>query len=106
LTKDQVRQSLAEKVDYHLDLRIDRRHIQATVEVEHHFAVGQALNPKLRNLALVQFVRFVFSVFAEDQSIESVFVVDLALHPRPASTAVAIADFSQPGREMLVFLGI
>ncbi len=103
LTKDQVRQSLAEKVDYHLDLRIDRRHIQATVEVEHHFAVGQALNPKLRNLALVQFVRFVFCVFGEDQSIESVFVVDLALHPRPASTAVAIADLGD--RQVEVVLG-
>ncbi len=83
LTKDQVRQSLAEKVDYHLDLRSDRRHIQATVEVEHHFAVGQALNPKLRNLALVQFVRFVFCVFGEDQSIEAVFFVDLALNQDP-----------------------
>jgi hypothetical protein len=103
LTKDQVRQSLAEKVDYHLDLRIDRRHIQATVEVEHHFAVGQALNPKLRNLALVQFVRFVFCVFGEDQSIEAVFVVDLALHPRPASAAVAIADLGD--RQVEVVLG-
>jgi len=103
LTKNQVRQSLAEKVDYHLDLRIDRRHIQATVEVEHHFAVGQALNPKLRNLALVQFVRFVFCVFGEDQSIEAVFVVDLALHPRPASTAVAIADLGD--RQVEVVLG-
>ncbi len=44
LTKDQVRQSLAEKVDYHLHLCIDRRHIQPAIEVEHHFAVGQALN--------------------------------------------------------------
>ncbi len=103
LTKDQVRQSLAEKVDYHLDLRIDRRHIQATVEVEHHFAVGQALNPKLRNLALVQFVRIVFCVFGEDQSIEAIFVVDLALHPRSASAAVAITDLGD--RQVEVVLG-
>ena len=103
LTKDQVRQSLAEKVDYHLHLRIDRRHIEPAIEVEHHFAVGQALNPKLRNLALVQFVRFVFCVFGEDQSIEAVFVVDLALHPRPASAAVAIADLGD--RQVEVVLG-
>ncbi len=103
LTKDQVRQSLAEKVDYHLDLRIDRWHIQATVEVEHHFAVGQALNPKLRNLALVQFVRFVFCVFGEDQSIEAVFVVDLALYPRTASGWGSIADLGD--RQVEVVFG-
>jgi hypothetical protein len=103
LTKDQVRQSLAEKVDYHLDLRSDRRHIQATVEVEHHFAVGQALNPKLRNLALVQLVRFVFCVLGEDQRVETVFVVDLALHPRSASAAVAITNLDD--RQVEVVLG-
>jgi hypothetical protein len=103
LTKDQVRQSLAEKVDYHLDLCARRRNIQAAVEVEHHLAVGQALNPKLRNLALVQFVRFVFCVFGEDQGVEAVFVVDLALHPRSASAAVAIADLGD--RQVEVVLG-
>jgi hypothetical protein len=37
------------------------------------------------------------------QSIESIFVVDLALHPRPASTAVAIADLGD--RQVEVVLG-
>ncbi len=103
LTKDQVRQSFAKKVDHHLDLRIDRRHIQAAVEVEHHFAVGKSLNPKLRNLALVQLVRFALCVVSEDQGVETVFVVDLALHPRSASGAVAVADLGD--REVEVMFG-
>ncbi len=39
----------------------------------------------------------------EDQSIEAVFVVDLALHPRSASAAVAIADLGD--RQVEVVLG-
>ena len=102
LTKDQVRQSFAKKVDHHLDLRIDRRHIQAAVEVEHHFAVGKSLNPKLRNLALVQLVRFALCVVSEDQGVETVFVVDLALHPRSASGAVAVADLGYCEVEVVI----
>jgi hypothetical protein len=102
VTKDQVRQSLAEKVDYHLDLRSDRRHIQATVEVEHHFAVGQALDPQLRNLALVELEGFVLCVVCEHQGIEAVFVVDFSLHPRSASGAVA--DSAKHFYEGLFFL--
>ncbi len=42
-------------------------------------------------------------MFGEDQSIEAVFVVDLALHPRSASAAVAIADLGD--RQVEVVLG-
>jgi hypothetical protein len=103
LTKDQVRQSFAEKINYHLDLRIDRRHIRSAIEVEHHFAISEALNPKLRDLAASQFIRFVFSVFGEDQCVEAVLVVDLALHPRTASAAVTVADLGD--RQVEVVLG-
>jgi hypothetical protein len=92
LTKDQVRQSLAKEVDHHLDFRVDRRHIQTTVEVEHYFPVGKSLNPKLRNFALIQFEGFLVGVVGEDQGVEAVFIVDLALYPRSASGAVAVAD--------------
>ncbi len=92
LTKDQVRQSFAKKVDHHLDFRVDRRHIQTAVEVEHYFPVGKSLNPKLRNFALIQFEGFLVGVVGEDQGVEAVFIVDLALYPRSASGAVAVAD--------------
>ncbi len=44
-----------------------------------------------------------FCVFGEDQSIEAVFVVDLALHPRSASAAVCDCDLGD--RQVEVVLG-
>ncbi len=89
LTKDQVRQSLAEKVDYHLDLRVDRRHIQPRSKLN-ITSRSKGVEPKLRNLALVQFEGFALRMVGEHQGVESVFVVDLACTQDPPAARLRL----------------